>query len=298
VIHSDAPDRARMNRWVPCCLLLAIVAVWGWTFTLMKGALASYGVVAFLAVRFVIGALAIGLFSARRVDRRSLGTGALIGIVLAGAYLLQTFALRETTATNTGLVTGLFIVFAPLANRMLFGVRTPPRLWGAIGISVVGLVLLTGTSRLALGDALALGCAAGFGLQIALLDRYAKRHDAVALALGQVATAAVLFLVIWPLVEPVACPPVGVWFSLLVTGLVATAAAFFVQTYAQQRLSAVETGVIIVTEPVFAAAFGFLLAGDRLTATQCLGAALMVGALVVTQVYLSLVARDPARAPS
>ena len=87
------------------------------------------------------------------------------------------------------------------------------------------------------------------------------------------------------------------WFLialLLVTGILATAAGFFVQTYAQQRLPAVQAAVIIVTEPVFAAFFGYLLVGDRLTALQIFGASLMVGALVLSEVCPRL-ARSPSR---
>ena len=115
-----------MNRLVWSGLLLAIVAVWGWTFVLVKDAVEVYGVIPFLAVRFAIGSACMGLFVWRYADRRTLKTGGLIGIALALAYLLQTLGLDRSTATNTGVITGLFIVFAPLARRLLFGVRTSP----------------------------------------------------------------------------------------------------------------------------------------------------------------------------
>lgn len=274
-----------MSHVVPCLLMLAIVAVWGWTFSLMKPAVAAYGVVAFLAVRFVIGSAAVGAVCARRATWRTLRLGGLIGLTLAAAYLLQTFGLRHTTATNTGVITGLFVLFAPLANRALFGVRTPLALWAAIGVSLAGLGLLTGggTARVALGDALTLGAAACYGVHVALLDRYAKEHDAGVLALGQIGSAAVVFLALWPLIDPITWPTADVWFALLVTGLLATAAAFFVQTYVQQRLSAVQTAVIIVTEPLFAALFAYFLMGDRLTALQLLGGCLLVGAMLAAE---------------
>lgn len=287
-----------MNRLVSCCLLLAIVAVWGWAFALMKGPIETYGVVSFLAVRFIIGSIAISLVAAGRTTWRTLKVGGSIGVVLAAAYLFQTFGLRNTTATNTGLITGLFIVFAPLANRILFGVRARLALWGAIGVSIVGLALLGGAGRLTgagphsgtLGDALTLCGAACFGLHVALLDRHAKHHDAIVLAQGQLMAATAVFLVTWPLVEPVAWPPPGwglgdVWPALLVTGLIATAAGFLVQTHVQQRLRAVQTATIIVNEPLFAALFAYLLVGDRLTGWQVAGGVLMVAALILSEVY-------------
>ena len=202
-------------------------------------------------------------------------------MVLAAAYLLQTFGLHSSTATNTGLITGLFIVFTPLANRVLFGVPTSRMLWAAIAVSLCGLVLLTGSGPQGLqpGDPLTLGCAACFGLHVALLDRYSKGHRAVTLAAGQLAAAAVLFACVWAIQGPLVWPPAKVWPALLLTGGIATAAAFFVQTYVQQRLSAVETGMIILTEPIFAAVFGHLLEGERLGPLQIVGGVLMVAAV-------------------
>ena len=284
----SGPARGKpVKRLALSLLLLSVVAVWGWTFVLVKDAIAGYGVVSFLAVRYVIATAALGLVAARRANRRSLKTGGLIGIALAAAYLFQTFGLRHTTASNTGVITGLFVVFAPLANRLLFGVRTEPLAWAAIGLSVFGLALLSGAAPggVALGDVLTLGAAAGFGLHVALLDRYARHHDASALALGQLAGAAVIFLAACPLVERVAWPTARVWFALAVTGVLATAIAFHVQTYVQQRLPAVQTAMIIVMEPLFAAFFGYLLAGDRLTGLQILGALLMTGAAIAAEVY-------------
>jgi drug/metabolite transporter (DMT)-like permease len=287
-----------MSHVLTCGLLLAVVAVWGWTFTVMKEPVAVYGVASFLAVRFLIGSLAIAPLAARRQTWRSLRTGGLIGVVLAAGYLFQTFGLRQTTATNTGLITGLFIVFAPLANRVLFGVRTSAALWAAVAVSVAGLALLSGgaPAGLAAGDVFALGGAVCFGLQIALLDRYARHHDVLALAQGQLLAATVILLLVWPLTDPIAWPPASVWPALLLTGVVATAVGFAVQTFAQQRLAAVQVAVIIVMEPLFAALFGYLLAGDRLTGVQWLGGGLLVGGLVLGEVYprLRRTGRDPA----
>ncbi len=282
-----------MNRLVLSALLLLIVAVWGWTFVLVKDAVQSYGVLPFLAVRFAIGATCVGLFAARRASRRTLGAGALIGTILALAFLLQTSGLQHSTATSTAVITGLFIIFAPLANRLLFGVRTNSVLWGAICISLIGLTLLTGAAPTgpASGDLLALGGAACFGLHVALLDRYSKQHQAGVLVLGQLLGATSIFASAWLVAQPPTWPPPHVWPALLITGVVATAAAYFVQTYVQQRLSAVETAMIILTEPLFAAIFGYALHGDRLNHFQILGAILMVSAVFATELY-PLVRRD------
>ena len=273
------------HRLLPAGLLLLIVAIWGWTFVVVKDAVALYGVLPFLAVRFTIGALCLAPACARRLDRRTLGLGLAIGLVVGVAFLLQTLGLTRSSASNTGLITGLFVVFAPLANRLLFGVRITGRHGIAIAASLAGLALLTGAgpTGLGLGDLLTLGCAALFGLHVALLDRFAAGRGATVLAFGQVASAAALFVVIWLAQGTPVAPPRSVWPALLITGVLASAAAYLVQTFAQQRLPAVETALILLAEPLFAVLFGVWLHGDRFTVVQAAGGALMVAAMAAIE---------------
>ncbi len=267
-------------------LLIAVTAVWGWTFVVVQDAIALYGVLPFLAVRFALAAAALAPLYARRVTRRALLVGGGIGVVLALAYFFQTAGLLFTTPTNSGLITGLFVVFAPLADRLLFGVKSSRQVVIAVFLSLLGMVLLAGggDEGINFGDLLTLLCAVALGVHIALLSRYAAGHHAGALTLAQILAMTILFAALWPFFEPFESPPVGVWISLLVTGLVASAAAFYVQTTVQQHIPAARTAIILTMEPVFAAFFGYWLAGDRLSTVQLAGAALILSALFVGEV--------------
>jgi drug/metabolite transporter (DMT)-like permease len=267
-------------------LLVGVTAVWGWTFVVVKDAVTDYSVLGFLTIRFGIAALAVGVFAGRRLAWRTFRVGLGIGLALAAGYYLQTLGLRYTTPTNSGLITGLFVVFTPIADRLLFGVR-PTRVAAlSVASGVFGMALLTGSapSSLRLGDALTLGCAAAYGVHIALLSRFAGRHDIVGLTFAQLVSCAVAFGVAWLATEPVTAPPSRAWFAILTTAILASAAGFFVQTMVQSRISAVRTAVIITTEPMFATLFGYVLAGDRLLPVQMVGALLILGALFVGEV--------------
>ena len=270
--------------------LLLVTVVWGWTFVVVRDAVTAYSVLGFLALRFTIASLCLGPFSFQRLRRRTLIAGAGIGICLAGGYLLQTYGLRHTTPTNSGLITGLFVVFAPVASYILFRVRIDRVLLLLLGTCLVGTLLLVGDSpeAIRIGDGLTLGCAACFGLHIALLSHYAHRHDATALALAQMVAIALLCGLPWLLFESPSFPPVHVWFALLITGVLASAAAFTLQTYVQQRLSATKTAIILTMEPVFAVLFGYLLAGDRLSWIQVGGAVLILVAIATSEVLPAL----------
>ena len=266
-------------------MLLGVTAVWGWTFTVVREAVAVWGVVPFLAVRFLVAALAVLAVWGRRIDRRSLVVGGAIGLVLAAGYLLQTWGLKFTTASNSGLITGLFVVLAPVADRIVNGTRHRTAVWVSVVVSFAGMALLSGagTQPLNVGDLMTLGCAVAFGLHIALLARFSPHHDTRALTTAQILGCALVFLAAWPATAPVELPPRAVWFALALTGLVASAAAFFIQTAVQRHLSAAATALILTMEPVFAAFFGRILGGERLGPIQILGAVLILGALVMAQ---------------
>src|ERR671916_2370987 len=189
-------------------LLVAVTAVWGWTFVVVQDAIVLYGVLPFLAVRFFLAGAALAPIYAARLTRRSLLVGGGIGVVLAAGYLFQTTGLLFTTPTNSGLITGLFVVFAPLADRTFFGTGVARQVLVAVGLSLFGMVLLAGGGPEGAnwGDLLTLLCAAALGLHIALLSRYAAGHDASSLTLAQILAMAVLFAVLWPFAGTVSLP--------------------------------------------------------------------------------------------
>ena len=273
-------------RLIYTLLLVAVTAVWGWTFVVVRDAISVYGVIPFLAVRFVLAGAVLTPIYAAKLTRRSLIVGGGIGVVLAAGYLFQTTGLLFTTPTNSGLITGLFVVFAPLADRLLFGANISRQVVLAVALSLLGMVLLAGGGPEGAnwGDLLTLLCAAALGLHIALLSRYAASYHAGALTLAQILSMALLFFIVWPFFATVTFPPSEVWVALLVTGLLASAGAFLVQTTVQRHIPAARTAIILTMEPVFAALFGYWLAGDRLVAVQVLGALMILSALVIGEV--------------
>src|ERR687897_2176896 len=106
--------------------LIALTAVWGYTFVPMKYAVAIYPLFAFLAVRFLIASLVLAVPAARRLGglgRRGWVSGVSLGLLLAAGYALQTAGLERTTVSSAGFVTGLYVVFTPLLGLLLFRTR-------------------------------------------------------------------------------------------------------------------------------------------------------------------------------
>lgn len=267
-------------------LLVAVTAVWGWTFLLVRDAVSHYPVPAFLAFRFGIASLCL-LPLARREGRRGVSAGVVPGAVLALAYLFQTLGLRHTTASKAGLLTGLFVIMTPLLELAIYRRRPPVLTVGAVTVALGGTALVAGPGALhgagveALGDALEVLTALLISLHMIVLGPKARDQPAKSVALGQMTTVCLLFVASALPEGGFPVPSTRVWIALLITGVLASALAFLVQTYVQQQISPTRTALILIMEPAFALLFGVLLAADRFTRWQALGAGLILVALLV-----------------
>ena len=272
--------------------LVAIACVWGATFVVVKEALRDSSTLLFLALRFSLATLALAAAFRplpSRFDRTKpiLAGGALVGIVLFFGYLLQTVGLRYTTPSKSAFITGLCVVMVPVFSA--FVARRPPGASEALGVATatVGMALLTlrGASlKMEFGDVVTLGGAAAFSIHIILLGRFASKLGFQALALTQVATAAVLGLsTFWWVERPTVRWTPGLISALVVTGLLATAVAFSVQSWAQQHTTPTRTALILAMEPVFAWLTSFVVAGELLAPRAALGAVLILAGILLVE---------------
>ena len=210
-----------------------------------------------------------------------------MGFFLAGGYIFQTLGLEQTTASNTGFITGLFVVLTPVLGAIFLRDRVPALVWIAAGVSMVGLWLLSGAGgEFELrGDGLVLLCAFSLAAHILATARAVVHYDVGALLAVQLGVVGLTCLVIGALAGQLEKPEgATVWSALIVTSLVATALGFFVQSFAQQHAPPARTALILSSEPAFAGLFGWLLNDERLTATGWLGAGLIMAAIVSVEI--------------
>lgn len=296
--------------------MLLVTLIWGATFVMVKDAVSAFPVFSFMALRFALAAAALvplvlwrrrqlaaiapdGPFAAamrltparlRRIARPSL----LIGAALFAGYAFQTAGLTLTTPAKAGFITGLSVVIVPLVAALVLRQAPGRHAWLGVALATTGLALLSLTSdlRIAAGDLLVLGCAFSFAAHILLTGQFAPRHDPLLLTLGQVTAVAGLSLAAALLFD---APAAGlsalaagldgrVLFAAAFTGLLATAAAFGIQTVAQRFTTATHTALIFAAEPVFAGLFSFLLIGELLGPRQVIGCALILAGMVVAEV--------------
>jgi drug/metabolite transporter (DMT)-like permease len=280
-------------------LLLAVVAIWGSTFVVVKDALSDVSPLLFNLIRMCLAFVCLALIyrgHLGRIDRRALGAGAVIGFCLAMGYQFQTAGLRLTTPSKSAFITGMVVVLVPLLAAIP-GLRPrgahSPRwnAWGGALIAFVGIVLLTTPAgagfdlrTINAGDMLTFGCALGFSLHVLALAHLAPRFPFEQLAILQIGFAAVFMAASMPLLEhPWIHWSQRVAIALLVTAVLATAVAFAVQSWAQRYLPATHTALTLAMEPVFAWITSFLFLGERLGRRGATGALLILAGIALTE---------------
>jgi drug/metabolite transporter (DMT)-like permease len=262
--------------------LLVASFVFGATFVVIKSAVEQVAPLTFVAWRFLLGTLVLALFALPR-GKEIWWHGTIAGVALFSGYAFQTAGLTETSASNSALITGLYVVITPFLAS-LFARRNPS--WWSVGgaaLSFGGLIALTGTDGLSFqrGDLLTLACALSFAFHIVALSRLARHHPVVPFTTVQLAVTAVLAFPAALLVEGPILPPGSVWGAILLTGLGASAGCFVLQIWAQTVVGATTAAVVLAAEPAFAVATAWIVLDERLTLAGWAGAAMILVAIYI-----------------
>lgn len=290
--------------------VLLVAAVWGSSYLAAKGVTTAQTVIAVLVLRFAVVLPVLAVAGRRRLRALTAAQwrgASLLGLVLAGIFLLETYGVVHTSATNAGLIISLTMVFTPLAESRARGVRLPGAFMAAAGLSVLGVALLTqgaGFTAPSGGDLLMLGAAVARTVHVLAMARMESVRGADALSLttvqlgGAVAVFALLAAVPGTGASPWAAAArfdSGDWARLVYLSVFCTLFAFFVQMWAVRRTSPSRVSLLLGTEPVWAAAVGVALAGDRPGTLGFVGAVLV---LVGTGWGRSAADRQRASAPA
>lgn len=289
-------------------LMTLVVAIWGSTFVLIKGALADATPAAFNLIRmsFAFVLLALAYHRTWRSIRPShIATGALVGFFLAAGYQFQTIGLVRTTPSKSAFITGLVVVLVPLFS-IAPALRPPgasrPR-WNAFlgaAIAFIGILLLTAPpapnaashsaallpdfSSMNIGDVLTFGCSIAFAFHCIVLGRVSPRISFQPLAILQVGFCALFMGISLPFIEhPHVHLTLRLIVALMIAAALATAAAFSVQSWAQSILPTTHTALLLTLEPVFAWITSFLVTGERLGMIPGTGALLILAGIALTE---------------
>ncbi len=283
-----------MTRPVANLLLLVAGAVWGMAFIAQSTAMSSIGPMFFVAARFLLAAAVLLPFAiwenaraAAAPTRSDWRTFALIGAVLFLAMATQQVGLLTTTVTNSGFLTGLYVVFAPFVAIALFRQWPHRVVWPAMALSIVGIFLLGGgqIGALTVGDGLTIISASLWALQIVLIGRFVNDSGRpFLLSLTQMAVAGAIALLAATIFEDVGFAPlVAAWREIVYTAVVASSLAFTLQIIGQRYTTAPQAAIFLSSEALFAALFGAIFMNDRMGAVGLAGCALIFSAMLLVE---------------
>jgi len=288
-IGQPLPSAHVRLRWVAELGLLAVAVIWGFTFVVVQQSIHALPVLPFLAYRFLGSAAALLPFFGAQLGRLSLRgwlAGCQMGAFLTAGYMLQTFGLERTSVPDAGFITGLYVVLTPVLGTVFLRQRSAARVWIAAGCSCAGLALLCGPGAHAhlTGDLLVLGAAVSLAAQILATDRAIRQHPAGALLLVQLIVCGLVSLLLATATGQLVIPSrPSAWSGLAITSLLAGAAGFLVQTYAQRHTSPARTALILGSEPLFAWIAADVLQNSRLSATAVTGGLLILTSIVLVE---------------
>lgn len=292
-------NERRPAGWQVDGSLVLMTFIWGATFVLVKRALADSSTLLFLTIRFAAAALVLAVIFRNDFRSGKIGvsvrTGMLAGLCLFGGYVFQTVGLRYTTASKAAFLTGFTTPMVAVLSSIVY--RRAPQMIEVLGVAVafVGMALMTipgGRFQVGTGDLIVSGCAVAYALHILVTGRFAGQVNMGVFIVAQIATGAAVGAATFWWTEPVhiywSAPLIT---ALVITSLFATALAFSIQTWAQRWTNPTRTALIFTMEPVFAWITSFLLLGEILTRRAGVGAALILGGILMVEL-------KPFRAPS
>lgn len=267
--------------------------LWGFGFVATIWALQVFSPALTLVLRFAL-ALFMGEIIRRMLGGKSafsfsqLRASWIAGLLLAIFIITQTIGLKYTTASKSGFLTCLYVVFVPMFDHFMRGKKVRLALFRNVLLSLVGAFLLTGGnfSNINQGDWWTVACAVVSAFHILYIDRIARDiHDPFAFNNGQSFWAALFLL---PLIffetQPLG-KNLGIsqalqsplpWLGLLFLALGSSTLAFLIQIRTQKVLEPTTASMLFLLEGIFSWLFGVLLLGETLEWIQVVGAFLIL----------------------
>ncbi|WP_299934574.1 DMT family transporter [uncultured Nitratireductor sp.] len=291
-----------MTRVQANLLLLLAGAMWGMGFVAQSTAMDAIGPFLFIGLRFAIACLSVlpfALWESRRstasltvLDKRNF---VVIGVLLFAGMAAQQVGLLTTTVTNSGFLTGLYVVMVPFLAVLLFR-QWPHRIvWPAALSALAGIWLLSGAGKVSLqiGDWLTILCALFWALQVIMIGRSASHTGRpVTLSVTQFGVTALIALAIAALIEPIDLAAIRIALpEILYAGVFSGGIAFTLQVIGQRYTTAPQAAIFLSTEAVFAALFGAIFLGERLPPLGLAGCGLIFAAILAVEIVPAIRSR-------
>lgn len=271
-------------------ILLLTALIWGSAFAVVKNTLDSFPPAAIIAMRYTIATAITALVFRKHLKGLTRGDvlrGAVVGMLLCSAYIVQTVGLQFTTAGKNAFLTGVYVLLVPFMGVVLFKQKLSRANFIAAALMVVGIGILSldgESGGLNIGDALTLLCAVLFAGHIIAVEQGQKKTNTYALIVLQFAFCA-LYALLYALCFERHLPlsftadSVG---GLLYLAVFSTTIAMSMQNIGQSMAPSSHASILLSLEAVFGVIFSSILLGETVTRRMLLGFAVIFAALLVS----------------
>lgn len=280
-------------------LMVITAALWGFAFVAQKTGMDYFGPFMFSAIRFAFGATCLvslliffsRIFGGRKLDRKGLIIGILMGVVLTFGAMLQQIGIVETTAGKSAFITAIYILLVPIFLSFL-GKKLSFQIWPAALLVLFGLYLLSikegGFNGINTGDIWVVSSAIFWAIHIILIEKAVKTHDPLRLSIVQFYTCAILSLIGAFIFEPVEINSIvsGIkdgWLELVYASVASVAIAYTLQVFAQRSVPSHQAALILSLEAVFGVIGGVWLLSEDITSRMLIGFCLMFAGIILAQ---------------
>jgi drug/metabolite transporter (DMT)-like permease len=208
--------------------------------------------------------------------------------------------LETTTAGNAGFITGIYVVLIPILLSIFWKERVPALIWLAVFVTAIGIYLLSmgGPIRLNQGDFLELLGAVVWAFHVIIIGKAVKETPFLPFVVGQYLVCGILNLIAGLVFQADSIPGLlPNWISILYIAAIATGVGFTLQAFGQQHAPAADAAIIMSMESVFSALFGWILLREQLSWIQITGCALILAAIIFSQVLIVRQNRQVATEP-
>ena len=277
-------------------LLLATAILWGSAFGFQKRAMDYLTPLQVIFVRFWLGGGFLLIFASLaaikttsyRLNRQTVKQSFILGVLMFLGSVLQQSGMLYTTVANAGFITALYILIVPIILLLMGQKKGGLVTWFPPCLATVGLLLLSSfnTSNTQWGDLLQLIGAIFWAVHIILISKFVKSSPAIWLATGQALFCAAIAFCFSLIIDKQALSLVSLqlaWLDILVISIIVIGVANLLQMFGQKHAKPAHAAILLGSEGVFAAIFGWILLSEVMSSIAILGAALILIATVLSQ---------------
>lgn len=284
--------------WSSVALFLAAL-IWGGTFFIVKNTVDAFPPNLLLAWRFSIAFVLLGIVFFKcwkKMDKGYLWRGALMGLFLFIAYSVQTIGIQYTTPGKSAFLTAVYCVMVPFFYWMIdkkapdaFNITS-----ALLCILGIGLISLTDSFSIGLGDALTLLCGVFYALHIVVVAKFSKGRDIILLTILQFGFSAIFSWAATLLFEtpPAVVTADAVW-ALVFLAIFGTTGGLLLQNLGQKHTHPATASIILSLESVFGVLFSILFYGEQMTGKLVVGFILVFLAVIISETKLQFLKKKP-----